>query len=46
MSDDAGTTVYLLSPANCAGKRAAMLMRQEAQFDLALRLRTCGATVG
>jgi hypothetical protein len=39
-------TVYLLSPANCAGKRAAMLMREAAQFDLAVRLRSTGATLG
>lgn len=38
--------VFLLSPANCAGKRAAILMRKEARFDLALRLRSSGAPVG
>lgn len=32
--------IFLLSPANCGGLRAQMLMRDEAQFDLAVRLRT------
>jgi hypothetical protein len=34
--------IYLLSPAHCGGKRAAMLMRPEAAFDLAARLRSPG----
>ena len=38
--------VFLLSPANCSGKRAGYLMRKGARFDLALRLRSDGATVG
>lgn len=38
--------VFLLSPANCAGKRAGLLMRPQARFDLAVRLRTEGATIG
>jgi hypothetical protein len=39
------TTVFLLSPANCAGKRARMLMTSTA-FPLAERLRGEGATLG
>jgi hypothetical protein len=38
--------IFLISPANCAGKRAQMMVREEAQFDLARRLRTEGATLG
>lgn len=39
--------VFLLSPANCSGKRAALLMRREAEFDLAQRLRSdAGAPIG
>src|SRR4051794_16061176 len=32
--------VFLLSPANCGGERARMLMRPEASFELAMQLRT------
>ncbi|HEV2293988.1 MAG TPA: hypothetical protein VGR35_09030 [Tepidisphaeraceae bacterium] len=38
--------VFVLSPASCAGERARILLRDEAQFDLAVRLRTEGATIG
>lgn len=39
--------VFVLSPANCAGERARILLRDEATFDLAVRLRSSeGATVG
>ena len=38
--------VFLLSPANCGGERARILMRDEAKFDLALRLRGGEATLG
>lgn len=38
--------VFLLSPANAAGKRARLLMCREAQFDLALRLRNGGLPLG
>ncbi|MEP6995086.1 MAG: hypothetical protein ABI968_11235 [Acidobacteriota bacterium] len=31
--------VFLISPASCSGKRARILLRDEARFDLALRLR-------
>lgn len=39
--------LFLLSPALCSGKRAALLLRESAEFDLALRLRSAeGATLG
>src|SRR4051812_4270118 len=38
--------VFLLSPAKVTGERARMLMRPEAGFDLAMRLRTTGAPLG
>ena len=39
--------IFLLSPANCGGKRATLVMRPEASFDLATRLRsTAGAPLG
>jgi len=31
--------VFLLSPASCSGERAGLLLREEARFELALRLR-------
>jgi hypothetical protein len=34
--------IFLLSPASTAGRRAALLLRPEAAFDLALRLRAAG----
>jgi hypothetical protein len=33
----------LLSPASCSGKRAQLLLRSEAEFDLACRVRSDGA---
>jgi hypothetical protein len=39
-------TVFLISPANLAGKRGKMLMNPEARFDLARRLRSAGAPLG
>lgn len=42
----AGSRIFLLSPANCGGKRAAMLLREAAQFELAVRLRAGTATLG
>src|SRR5690606_30684708 len=39
-------TVFLLSPAHCGGKRAAVLTRSRASFDLAVRLRHGGAALG
>jgi hypothetical protein len=37
---------FLLSPASCAGERARLLFRDEARFELALRLREEGAPIG
>jgi hypothetical protein len=37
-------TVFLLSPANCAGKRAGMLLRSQANFALARALRSAHGT--
>jgi hypothetical protein len=34
-----GGRVFLLSPANCSGKRAKIVLSEKAQFDLAVRLR-------
>ncbi len=34
--------VFLLSPAHCGGKRAALLLNERATFDLAARLRSPG----
>lgn len=38
--------VFLLSPANMSGKRAALLLRGEANFELAVRLRSAGISLG
>ncbi len=39
--------IFILSPASCSGRRAEILLRQEATFDLATRLRTAeGVTLG
>jgi hypothetical protein len=38
--------IFLLSPAHCGGKRAAMLMNERAIFPLAQRLRSAGITLG
>jgi hypothetical protein len=38
--------LFLLSPASTSGLRAAMLLREGARFDLALRLRDRGAPIG
>jgi hypothetical protein len=39
--------VFLLSPAHCGGERAQLVLREEARFDLARRLRTrAGAPLG
>ncbi len=39
--------VFLLSPANCSGRRANMVLSERAQFDLAARLRRHhGAAIG
>lgn len=38
--------VFLLSPAHCGGRRAEILLRDEAAFPLAARLRDAGAPLG
>ena len=38
--------VFLLSPANCSGKRAGFLLRKNGRSPLAQRLRADGATIG
>jgi hypothetical protein len=38
--------VFLLSPANTGGERGALLLRDQAQFDLAVRLREGAVPVG
>jgi hypothetical protein len=38
--------IFLLSPANASGIRARQILRKEAEFDLALRLRKSGAPLG
>ena len=40
------TTVFLLSPASCAGRRAAMLLNEGASFPLAQQLRHGQASIG
>lgn len=42
-----GNRIFLLSPADCSGRRAQILLRDEAGFDLAVRLRIGqGVTLG
>lgn len=38
--------IFLLSPAHCGGKRAAILLNDRAAFPLAERLRSAGITLG
>jgi hypothetical protein len=38
--------IFLLSPAHCGGKRAAILLNQRATFPLAQRLRSSDLTIG
>jgi hypothetical protein len=38
--------VFLLSPASCSGKRCGLLLARGASFELALRLRRAGASLG
>ena len=38
--------IFLLSPANIAGARAALVLREGGQFELARRLRNAGASLG
>lgn len=37
--------IFLLSPASCSGRRAQILLREEASFDLAVRLRRRGVSL-
>ncbi|HEU5210710.1 MAG TPA: hypothetical protein VFU06_15050 [Longimicrobiales bacterium] len=37
--------IFLLSPASCSGRRAQILLREEASFDLAVRLRQRGVSL-
>ena len=42
-----GPRIFLLSPAHCGGERARLVLRDQARFDLARRLRTTeGAPLG
>jgi hypothetical protein len=38
--------IFLLSPAHCGGKRAAILLNEHAAFPLAQQLRSAGITLG
>ena len=38
--------IFLISPANCTGKRAGYLLRNDGKSPLAARLRNGGATIG
>jgi hypothetical protein len=38
--------IFLLSPAHCGGKRAAILLNERAGFPLAQRLHSAGLTIG
>ena len=38
--------IFLLSPAHCGGKRAAILLNERAGFPLARRLRSAGVSLG
>ncbi|MFL5530745.1 MAG: hypothetical protein ACJ8BC_02045 [Gemmatimonadales bacterium] len=38
--------IFLLSPAHCGGKRAAILLNEQAAFPLAQRLRSAGISLG
>ena len=40
------TRVFLLSPASCTGKRARLILRRPAHFDLATRMRDGRASLG
>ena len=38
--------IFVLSPANCGGRRAAILLNENATFPLARRLRSAGVSLG
>lgn len=44
--DFESSRIFLLSPASCTGKRAGVLMREGAPFELARRFRNGGAPLG
>ena len=44
--DNVEQTIFLLSPADCRGQRAAMLVDPRSQFPLARQLQSEGATIG
>jgi hypothetical protein len=46
ITDSKAKRYFLLSPANLAGRRAKILLRPEASFELAARLRRTGAPLG
>jgi hypothetical protein len=47
MSSAMPNRIFLLSPASCSGRRAEILLRERAAFDLAVRLRSgTGVTLG
>jgi hypothetical protein len=41
-----GPRIFLLSPANCGGRRGQIVMSERASFELAVRLRHTGAPLG
>ncbi|MGE5813105.1 MAG: hypothetical protein ACM36C_01340 [Acidobacteriota bacterium] len=46
MASAMASRIFLLSPANCSGQRARMLLSPRADFELAVRLRAGEATLG
>jgi hypothetical protein len=46
LSDAAAQAVFLLSPAHCGGRRAQILLREDAAFPLAVQLRERGSALG
>jgi hypothetical protein len=46
MTPGTSNRIFVLSPASCSGRRAEILLRHEATFDLATRLRSDGVMVG
>ena len=46
IGDRHSAMIFLLSPANCGGNRARIVLSERATFDLAVRLRTAGAPLG
>jgi len=46
LNEVAGQNIFLLSPAHCGGRRAQILLRDEASFPLAVQVRERGASLG